>query len=90
MQRKVNGVLDRVEEGYGVILVEDFKKEYLIPIERLPNDVKVGTWFLVELEDDQVSHLVVDEGKTIEQKQIVNAQLERIKKRSTGSKFKRK
>lgn len=43
-----NGVLDRIEDGdKAVILVEELKRELIIPVRNLPEGSSVNTWFQI-------------------------------------------
>ncbi|MDT8860997.1 DUF3006 domain-containing protein [Alkalihalobacillus sp. MEB130] len=88
---KVKGVLDRIVDGeVGVILVDELKKEFTVNKERLPERIKEGAWFTLIIEEDDIQSIEVDEEKTEEVRQKVNSQLDRIRKKSSGSKFKRR
>ncbi|MDV2685183.1 DUF3006 domain-containing protein [Alkalihalophilus lindianensis] len=87
---KVNGVLDRIEDGkYGVILVEEHGKEYVVNKELLPDGVSEGDWLTLLVEEDEVQSVEVDREKTDSVKKKVEAQVKRLRKRSKGSRFKR-
>ena len=87
---KLYGVLDRIEDGkYGVVLVEELKKEFILEKEKLPSGTKEGMWLCMVVDKDEIQSIEIDKVKTDQVEQKVQAQLERIRKRRTGSKFKR-
>ncbi|GAE36662.1 DUF3006 domain-containing protein [Halalkalibacter akibai] len=88
---KVQGVLDRIVDGeIGVILVDDLKKEFTVKKDLLPERTIEGSWLTLIIENDVIQSIEVDDEKTEEVQQKVNSQLDRIRKKSGGSKFKRR
>ncbi|ERN51284.1 DUF3006 domain-containing protein [Alkalihalophilus marmarensis] len=88
---KVNGVLDRiVDSEYGVILVEELDKEYVVKKEMLPDGVSEGDWLTLLVEGGEIQSVEIDLVKTESVKSKVEAQVERLRKKSKGSRFKRK
>ncbi|SES29464.1 DUF3006 domain-containing protein [Salipaludibacillus aurantiacus] len=87
----VDGFLDRIEDGkFGVILVEDIGKEYMVPKNNLPDGAREGMWLTVTIEDEEVKSIEINRTKTIGLQQKIDSQMERIRKKKKGSKFKRK
>lgn len=84
------GVLDRIEDqDLAVILIEEKKKEIILPLDRLPPNSKEGTWFRMSKEDGTYKVLAIDEEKT-KQQEIRSADLlAQLRARSTGSKYKK-
>jgi hypothetical protein len=89
---KVQGVLDRIEDNkFGVILVEELKKEFVIPKEKLPKGINDGAWLSLVIDsNDEIQSIEINQEKTDQVQQRINVKLDRIRKKSTGSKFKRK
>lgn len=87
---KYDAVLDRIEEGKATILVESIGKEYVIEATSLPKDASEGMWLVVEIDAEQIIVLDVNLEKTAVQKQQIGEQMERIRKKSRGSKFQRR
>ena len=56
---KYEGVLDRIEDGQAVILVEDDKKDFLLPANRLPDSVQTGSQVEVTIENGEVSDIML-------------------------------
>ncbi|PYZ91941.1 hypothetical protein CR194_17215 [Salipaludibacillus keqinensis] len=85
------GVIDRMEDNqYAVILAETEGKEFVVNRGELPDGAKEGTWLHLILENEKVINMTIDHDKTMAQKTKIKNQLARIKKKSSGSKFKRK
>lgn len=56
---KYEGVLDRIEDGQAVILVEDDKKDFLLPANRLPDSVQTGSQVEETIENGEVSDIML-------------------------------
>ncbi|WP_096436632.1 DUF3006 domain-containing protein [Alteribacter populi] len=55
-------VLDRIEDGqWAVLLVEEGKKEVLLPVQKMPHNSKEGDWFQVTFVEETVSSVVFDD-----------------------------
>ncbi|MEK4714590.1 DUF3006 family protein [Sporosarcina sp. FSL K6-1540] len=81
--------LDRfTDNDKALLLVEKLQKEFHVDINTLPIDSKAGTWFLVEIQGDEITSFQVDEGKTAEMEQEVDDRIQRLKPKKT-SRFKR-
>lgn len=87
----MKGVLDRFEDNnLAVILIEEINKELNIPANNLPSNSKEGTWFLIEERQGEYHIVSIDAEKTRNQAQKSADLLERLRAKSSGSKFKRK
>ena len=81
--------LDRFTDNEkALLLVEELQKEFHVDISALPSGSTAGTWFLVEIQGDEITSFQVDEGKTAEMKQEVVDRMQRLKSKKT-SRFKR-
>ena len=82
--------LDRFTDNeQAILLVDKLQREFHIAISTLPSGSTPGTWFLVTIENDEITHVQVDEEKTVEVKQEVEERMQRLKSKKT-SRFKRK
>ena len=86
---KHEGVLDRIEDGKAVILVESIGKEFLIDESRLPEGSVEGMWFNLTIVADDIKEISIDHQITESREQQVNEKLNRLRKKKTGSKFRR-
>lgn len=87
----VSGVIDRIEdEKLAVILAEKQGKEFIVSVHQLPEESKEGTWLSLVIENHKVTAMTIDHDKTKASHNKINSQLNRIQKKSKGSKFKRK
>lgn len=81
--------LDRfTDNDKALLLVEELQKEYHVDISTLPIGSMAGTWLLVEIQGDELTSFLVDEGKTVGMKQEVDDRIQRLKSKKT-SRFKR-
>ena len=82
--------LDRfTDNNKALILIEELQKEFHIELSSLPEGSNAGTWFLVEVQGDVITSIVVDTNKTGTMKQEIDNRMERLKSKKT-SRFKRK
>lgn len=81
--------LDRfTDNDKALLLVEELQKEFHVDISALPSGSTAGIWFLVEIQEDDITSFQVDEGKTAEMKQAIDDRMQRLKSNKT-SRFKR-
>lgn len=81
--------LDRFTDNEkALFLVEELQKEFHIAISSLPLDSIAGTWFSVEVQDDEITSIQVDVRKSTEMRQEVENRMKRLKSNKT-SRFKR-
>ncbi|MFB9974400.1 DUF3006 domain-containing protein [Allobacillus sp. SKP2-8] len=85
---KYEGVLDRIEDGQAVILVEDDKKDFLLPANRLPDSIHTGDQVEVTIDNGEVSEVQLIDSNS-EKKTSLENRLEQLKKNSNSS-FKKK
>jgi hypothetical protein len=86
----IKGYLDRIEDNqYAVILVEEMKKEFIVPKEDLPQGSKENSYFEITIENEKITFLKLDEHTTISEQEKVNAMMTELRSKSKGSKFKK-
>lgn len=87
----MKGYLDRIEDNkHAVILVEELGKEYIIDVARLPNNSKEGTWFHLEIVNDEIVEITIDEAMKEEMEKKISNIMDKLRnKNKTGSKFRR-
>ncbi|MDQ0352216.1 hypothetical protein J2R98_002050 [Alkalibacillus filiformis] len=89
--KQVQGVLDEIVDGQtAVILVETTKQTFHLPVSQLPEESQEGIWYDIRVESDQIVELTINEEKTKQQKDGIRNRLNRLRKNSEGSKFKKK
>ena len=87
----MKGYFDRVEENkHAVILVEELKKEFVIPVNKLPEGSQPKTWLDVKIADGQITSIHQDDEKTRSEQEKVDSLLSKIRSKGSGSKFQRK
>lgn len=82
--------MDRIEDNqWAVILVEELKKEFVLPIDELPVDSTEKSYFELTIENDKITSMKVDPQTTVSEKEKVDAMMSRLRSKSHGSKFKK-
>jgi hypothetical protein len=86
----IKGYLDRIEDDqFAVILVEEIKKEFIIPKATLPQGSKVNSYLELTIEDDKITSLKLDEQTTLTEQEKVENMMTKLRSNSKGSKFKK-
>lgn len=80
------GVIDRIEEDLAVILIEEEKRELVIPKDELPEHATTGTWLQITTIKADTYEFVINETKTNEQKTRVQHLREQLLARSKRNK----
>ncbi len=84
-----SGYLDRfTDTNDALILVDALQQQFHVPASLLPPDSTVGTWFLVDVQEDNIITMQIDTDKTQAITQEVEERMERLKSKKT-SRFKR-
>lgn len=86
----IKGVLDRIEDGLAVILIEELEEQFTIRTEDLPENSEEGTWFTLKKEGENYVIVAIDKELTQQQQQKASSLLEQLRSKKRGSKFKRK
>ena len=88
--RIIKGYLDRIEDNqFAVILVEEIKKELIIPVEELPEGSKVNSYFEISIENEKITSMKLDEQTTQTEQEKVDDLMTKLRSKSKGSKFKK-
>ena len=85
----MKGVLDRIEDGIAVILVEEKGDEFTVKEADLPAGSKEGTWFQLDFNDSGYTILAIDENATDKAKETSALLLKKLQQKKRKSKFKR-
>lgn len=83
-------MLDRIEEGKAILLIQDVEKEWIIDKNYLPNGSNIGDWLTIQITEGRISDMMIDQALTQEKKKIADDLLTSIRKQPKESKFKRK
>lgn len=86
----MRGVLDRIEDGIAVILVEESDEQFTVSKEELPPGSKEGTWFLLEHDGNKFQIKHIDEQTTKAKEEKVKDLFQQLQSRKKKSKFTRK
>jgi hypothetical protein len=88
---RMKGYLDRIEENkLAIILVEELNREFVIPVEELPEGTQPQTWFDLVIIQDQIISIHMNHEKTASEQEKVSSVLSKLRSKSKGSKFKKK
>ena len=87
--RKMRGILDRFEGEQAVILIEEVKKEIIVAKNELPANSEVNTVFKIVEENGSFKIAAIDIAATKQASQQSSALMDKLRKKSSGSKFKR-
>jgi hypothetical protein len=83
-------MLDRIEDGSNaVILLEDYGREIVVPISRLPEGSRVHSWFTITMEEEEIVSIEVDENLAQAKAARAQSLMQRLRRKS-GSRFKRR
>ncbi|MCL6573941.1 MAG: DUF3006 family protein [Bacillus sp. (in: Bacteria)] len=86
----MKGYLDRIEENkFAVILVEEIKKEFIIPVAELPVGSAKKSYFDLTIENNQITSMKLNEQATMTEQQKVDELMLKLRSKSKGSKFKK-
>ncbi|MEH6995677.1 DUF3006 domain-containing protein [Neobacillus drentensis] len=86
----IKGYLDRIEDNqFAVILVEEMKKEFIIPKENLPQGSKENSYFEITIENEKITSMKLDAQTTVSEQEKVDEMMTKLRSKSKGSKFKR-
>lgn len=81
---------DRIaNHDQAVLLVESLQKDLLLPTSSLPVGSKPGSWFLIELRDEEITTIELDEEKTNKMENDIQNRLKRLQSRKK-SRFKKR
>lgn len=86
----MKAMLDRIEEGKAVLLIQDLDKEWIIEKNHLPQGSKIGDWLTLQITEGRISDMTIDQALTQEKKKTATDLLTSIRKQPKESKFKRK
>jgi hypothetical protein len=88
--RIIKGYLDRIEDNqFAVILVEEIKKELIIPVGELPAGSKVKSYYEISIENEKITSMKLDEQTTQTEQEKVDDLMTKLRSKSKGSKFKK-
>ncbi|GIO27056.1 DUF3006 family protein [Ornithinibacillus bavariensis] len=63
-KREHQGVVDRIEEKFYIILLENDNREIVVPIDKVEEEINPSTWVSIYFEDNRVRGISVDDNKT--------------------------
>ncbi|SDN48705.1 DUF3006 family protein [Bacillus sp. OK048] len=86
----IKGYLDRIEDNkFAVILVDEIKKEFIVPTVQLPEGSKVNSYFELTIENEKITSITLDEQTTFSEQKKINEMMTKLRSKSKGSKFKK-
>ncbi|QHJ69455.1 DUF3006 family protein [Planococcus halotolerans] len=85
----MKGYLDRIEDGgKAVILLEEQGFEIVVPFRELPDGSGVGSWFRI-YEENGCFSIQLDEAERKHKEQMAGEMTQKLRMKSSGSKYKR-
>lgn len=85
----MQGVIDRIEDGIAVVLIEAKNKEWTVEVEHLPKDAKEGTILQLEAESKIYKIIGIDEAVTKTATDKAKSLQNKLRTKKKTSKFKR-
>lgn len=86
----ISAYLDRfTDSNVALLLVESLQQEFHVAPSELPVDSVVGTWFLITIDNNEITSLVIDSEKTAAMKETIQDRMARLKS-NKKSRFKRR
>jgi hypothetical protein len=86
----MKGYLDRIEDDkFAVILVEEIKKEFVIPKAELPEGSTEKSYIDLTIENDKITSMKLNRQATLFEQQKVVDMMSKLRSKSKGSKFKK-
>lgn len=83
-------VIDRIVDGSSaVLLVGPEEHERIVAASMLPEDAREGVWVVVDASTDPVTVIAVDHQRTADRAERIEQQLEQIRERQQGGRFRR-
>ena len=86
----MKGVIDRIEDGLAVVLVEEANDEFTIKENKLPTGSKEGTSLTLDYTGGTYTIISIDEETTRKMEETSTLLMNKLQKRKKASKFKRK
>lgn len=87
----IKGVWDRTEEErYAVILVDELGKEFTLSTNELPEGSKPGTWYDVQIANNEITKLTINKLNTMNTEEEIMNKVTKLKAKSRESRFRRK
>ena len=86
----MRGVIDRIEDGIAVILIEEKNREWRIAKEKLPTGAKEGAVLQLEMTNDTYTIIGLDEEATSAASNKAQKLQNKLQAKKKRSKFKRR
>ena len=82
--------LDRfTDDDQALILIDSLNEQFHVPTILLPNGSVAGTWFLVEVQDEEITFLEIDKSKAERMEAEIDTTMQRLRLKKR-SRFKRR
>lgn len=85
----MQAVIDRIEDGVAVILIEELKEEWTTDKANLPSGSEAGTWLTIQQTADGWEIIQIDEEATKAASASARNLQQKLQKKKKRSKFKR-
>lgn len=89
-RKDVPGVIDRIIDGrIAVILLEEEKRQFDVPVAQLPADATPGSWLRLGLHADEIVSIELDVEMTQQMKERIHNKAARLRSKRKVSKFRK-
>lgn len=86
---KKSVVVDRiVDREHVVLLFEESKEEWIVPLSALPSTVREGVWLTITVDGSRIINVSIDDQKTKEATDRIEGKLAKLRQKQR-SQFKR-
>lgn len=86
----MRGILDRIEDGQlAVILLEEERREIVLPIHYLPEGSRVNSWFEIMMDGEEIISLALDEETAQAKEDEAETLMQKLRSRRRSSRFKK-
>jgi hypothetical protein len=75
------GILEKVTEGWAVILIDPDERELAFDAKQLPANISPGDAVVIEMDGDQVIGLTRDTDRTAKRHQRIKSKMDRLRQR---------
>ena len=76
----MKAVIDRFEGKFAILILGEDEQRVNVPIDRLPQGSREGTWLQIELKNGELVSVVMDDEETVNVKSRIEEKLARLRR----------
>ena len=76
----MKAVIDRFEGKFAILILGEDEQRLNVPIDRLPQGSREGTWLQIELKNGELVSVVMDDEETVNVKSRIEEKLARLRR----------